>query len=335
MSSCWRTPGASVTFLENDFLLKTNALIDERLFEDAHHASHCSAVSIARHLCIAPSAKRARPLVCFYYHSLFSEQENEGIVPIGVAAEFIHAASLLHDDVIDEAERRRGKKSANAVFGNAQAVLAGNYLLTQAFDILRPFDRKLIDKAIEVVREMTIGAILEINNRGSLDVDRASWHRVVQGKTGILFAWCGWAAAFNQKRYEDTERLWALGFRIGTIFQLVDDLKDFNGDGNLKEIANDIRNKELSLPVILAIESSPAIKKDFEKKFAQEVLCDEDVNFLKNLVLQSQAIEESKSHIRHELLAIEDSLSKYEGTLGKKALDQWMSELARMPSIMC
>ncbi len=318
-----------MTFLEEDFLTKTNALIDARLHvDDRTITPNQVATIIARHLCAAPSAKRARPRVCFYYHSLFSNHEDEAIIPIGVAAEFIHAASLLHDDVIDEAERRRGQKTANAVFGNAQAVLGGNFLLTQAFDILRPYERQLIDKAIEVVREMTVAAILEINNRASLDLSLSSWRAVAQGKTGILFAWCGWAAALNQRRHEDAERLWKLGFRIGNIFQMADDLKDFNGDGNLKEIAKDIRNKEASLPLILAINSDVAIKNEFAKKFAKDSLSDNDVDFLKKLILNSSAIEESKAHIKNELLAIEDTLSVYQGSTGKMALDHWMKELA-------
>lgn len=318
-------------YLEGEFLQKTNDLIEQRLsIRKGELVDDQSPMAqlIARHLCAAPSAKRARPLVSLYYHWLFDEKTNEFSVPLGVAAEFIHAASLLHDDVVDEAHKRRGLASANAVFGNAQAVLAGNFLLTQAFDLLRPLKREFIDKAIIVVREMTLSAMLEIECRGRLDVSQNSWYAVARGKTGVLFSWCGWAAAINSNKIEDAERLWSLGFSIGNIFQMVDDLKDFSGDGDLKEVAKDIRNKESSLPVLIAINSDEKIKKQFSDKFVKDVLSDEDVAQLRHLVLASNAIEDTKTHIQKELSRVKDCLSIYEGSRGKAALDGWMRELA-------
>lgn len=315
-------------YLEGEFLQKTNDLIEGRLANQRELDPSSMAQRIARHLCGASSAKRARPLVCLYYHWLFGEQWNDFTVPLGVAAEFIHAASLLHDDVVDEAHLRRGLPSANAVYGNAQAVLAGNFLLTQAFDLLRPLRREFVDKAIIVVREMTLSAMLEIEGRGRLDLSLDSWYAVARGKTGVLFAWCGWVAAMNSGRQADAERLWNLGFSIGNIFQMVDDLKDFSGDSNLKEVAKDIRNKEASLPVLIAINSDDKIKKQFNNKFVKEVLSDDDVAFLRDVVWASTAIDETKAHIKTELARVRECLSIYEGTRGKAALDGWMRELA-------
>lgn len=320
-------------YLEGEFLQKTNDLIEQRLsIRKGELVDDQSPMAqlIARHLCAAPSAKRARPLVSLYYHWLFDEKTNEFSVPLGVAAEFIHAASLLHDDVVDEAHKRRGLASANAVFGNAQAVLAGNFLLTQAFDLLRPLKREFIDKAIIVVREMTLSAMLEIECRGRLDVSQNSWYAVARGKTGVLFSWCGWAAAINSNKIEDAERLWSLGFSIGNIFQMVDDLKDFSGDGALKEVANDIRNKEASMPVLIAMNNDAEIKNQFREKFLQDVLEDDDVMFLRDLVLSSSAIEITKARIKSELAQVEEYLHIYRGTQGRAAIDEWILELASL-----
>lgn len=316
-----------------EFLYKTNELIarrlmtesDSGLFADAHMAK-----TIARHLCVAPSAKRARPLICLYYHWLFNDDIDDRIVPIGVAAEFIHAASLLHDDVVDDAHKRRGLSSANALFGNASAVLSGNFLLTQAFDLLRPLQRDFIDKAIIVVREMTISAMLEIDTRGKLEVTKDSWYRVARGKTGVLFAWCGWAAAVNSQRLHDAERLWNLGFHIGNIFQMVDDLKDFSGDGQLKEVANDIRNKEASMPILIAVNNDAQIRNHFKEKFMQDALNDDDVIFLRDLVMSSSAIAITKDRIKSELAQVHDCLHVYKGTRGRAAIDEWILELVSL-----
>ncbi|MCA9508821.1 MAG: polyprenyl synthetase family protein [Myxococcales bacterium] len=314
-----------------DFLDRTNELIYARIKSEATSnpfSGQSMAKAIARHLCLTPNAKRARPLVCLYYHWLFNNDIDDVIVPIGVAAEFIHAASLLHDDVVDDAHKRRGQTSANALFGNAQAVLAGNFLLTQAFDLLRGMKREFIEQAILVVREMTISAMLEIESRGKIDVSEDSWYRVAKGKTGILFSWCGWAAAINSKRELEAQQLWNLGFRIGNIFQMVDDLKDFSGDGNLKEVANDIRNKEASMPVLIAVNKDKNIKQQFQKKYLKDSLSDDDVSFLTELVLSSDAIFETKARISKELSQVQEYLSRHEGSCGYRALDEWIQDLA-------
>lgn len=318
-----------MTLLEDEFLAKTNGIMEEVLTGSWGLGVHAerSLHAIARHLCISGHAKRARPLLCLYFHWLFADDVESDFIKVAVAAEFIHAASLLHDDVVDEANMRRGKASANAVFGNAQAVLAGDFLLTEAFDLLKPLGRELTDQAIMVVKEMTKAALVELNARGRMDLSEESWNTMARGKTGVLFSWCGFAAAICAKNQSDKERLWELGERIGHIFQMADDLKDFNGDQELKDLCQDIRNKGPSLPIILAAQADASIMKAFREGFSKERLSDDDVDYLRTLVLNSGALSETQGRIKHAEAEVRSLIAPYDGTLGKARLEEWVQKL--------
>lgn len=320
-----------MTSFADSFLVSTNATICQALNTEAvqsHDRMGRAALgAIAEHLCLSPNAKRARPLLCLYSHWLFDDHIDEKFVQVGVAAEFIHAASLLHDDVVDEASKRRGRSSANAVFGNAQAVLAGNFLLTKAFDLLRPFPRALADRAITVVGEMTQSALLEINSRGSLELNEQTWRSIARGKTGVLFSWCGFAAAICAKQKKQATKLWAVGQSIGEIFQMADDLKDFSGDCNLKDKCQDLRNKEPSLPIILTLKSSPEAFEIFKRCYKTEFLDEDQVGYLREQVLASGALLVTQEYMQKTLAQVRDALVMFDGTLGKAYLDRWVSSL--------
>ncbi|HXW60874.1 MAG TPA: polyprenyl synthetase family protein [Myxococcota bacterium] len=319
-----------MTLLEDEFLAKTNDMIREVLTGLSSDTQ--SLAAIAEHLCLSDHAKRARPLLVLYFHWLFSGEVAPELVKVAVAAEFIHAASLLHDDVVDEASMRRGKASANVVYGNAQAVLAGDFLLTEAFDLLRPLGRELTDRAIVVLKEMTRAALVEINARGRMDLTIDGWSRMARGKTGVLFSWCGFAAAILANSDQNKERLWALGEHIGHIFQMVDDLKDFNGDQNLKDSCQDIRNKGPSLPIILAAQMDTSIMGDFQKYYKEEIINDETVLYLKKRVLESGAIAETYKRIKHAESKARALVASYEGSLGQVLLSQWVHTLIAWPT---
>ncbi len=322
---------------ENQFIRQVDALIDERLMLmpaiDLDTTSHNLLSASCRHLCISQSAKRSRPLLCLYYYWMFSANVNNDLAKIAAAAEFIHAASLLHDDIVDEADKRRGRVSVNRAFGNATAVLAGDFLLTEAFDLLLSFDRALSNRAISVIRQMTKAAILELNTRGKIDVSKEVWYAIAKGKTGVLFSWCGYAVAFYVGEQEMTDRLWEIGERVGLIFQLVDDLKDFHGDMDLKDVCRDLRNLEPSMPMILAMNQDIHIKKRIEQAFATGSIDEAEAIILRELIIKSGAINQVKDLIGEELSKIIELLAVFKKTLGKAHLDHFIDQLATHPFI--
>ena len=284
------------------------------------------------YLCVSDQSKRARPLLCLFFHWLFREDFCEDFLCLGVAAEFIHAASLLHDDIIDDAKKRRGKLSANRQFGNAKAVLAGDFLLTEAFDLLRTFDRILIDNAIVVVREMTRSAMMELNTRGRSDLSAACLRSISVGKTGFLFAWCGFAAAHYCQQKDAAQLLWNIGERIGFIFQLADDIKDFSGDQNLKDVCRDIRNRELSLPILLACEEDDDLRRDLRLLFAQTNICTDEAVAIKDKVLNTKGIDRAAELMFAELDQVISSLSPFSNSRGFICLEQFIRRLCSVRS---
>ncbi len=212
------------------------------------------------HLCLASDAKRVRPLLTSYFAECLRLPIDE-IIPLALASELIHSASLLHDDVIDAGDTRRGRPTVNAQWSNSIAVLSGNHLLAMAFKSLRGFSPEITQEAISVVSEMTDAAILELQMRGSQTHTTSDWRRMALGKTGSLFAFCGTSVALHANNPAAKEAFKASGHHIGQVFQLVDDLHD------LKEDAN---NAEGSYPRLLALagDSDPisSTKKELERQ---------------------------------------------------------------------
>lgn len=225
----------------NDFLSQIETRL-QLAFQSGTLLSQTSA-----HLCMAPYAKRVRPLLVSY----FAEALNiplKDIMGIATASELIHSASLLHDDVIDNADMRRGKSSVNSQWSNSVAVLSGNHLLALAFEQLGDYPPIITKEAISVVSQMTGAAILELQMRGKTDITLSDWQRMCIGKTGSLFGFCGTAVALFADNEEARKAFLQCGHHIGQVFQLVDDLHD------LKE---DQVNLEASFPRIMTLIGTP------------------------------------------------------------------------------
>jgi len=170
------------------------------------------------------------------------------LVAIAAAGEFIHAASLLHDDVVDEAALRRGAPTAHVRFGQAAAVLGGDWLLSQAMEQLA-FDHDVVMGAIRTVGEMSAAAIAEVESRGRLAGGLAVWRSVAEGKTGALFGWAAESCARAAGRPESMAGLRAFGRHLGVAFQLADDLLDLVGSAG-KDRFSDLRSRTPSYPIL-------------------------------------------------------------------------------------
>lgn len=316
--------------LEQDFLKTVNDLIDDRLTINATSDIECEGeqmlIDTCRHLCVSEHAKRARPLLCLYYNLMLSDDITVGLANISVAAEFIHAASLLHDDIVDKAKKRRGKLSANNKYGNDVAVLAGDFLLTESFELLKPYERELSDVAIQVIREMTKSAIVELNTRNKMDVSLAELEKISVGKTGELFSWCGFAVCTLLGRRELIDTFWQVGRKIGIIFQMADDIKDFSGDKDLKDSFKDVLNLEPSIPLSIAVNENILLKNKI-KELENKEFSSDDLQQIKLLVLGSNAIDLTKKSMYKHLRDINFMLSNFNGTKGKKMVDCFVSNL--------
>jgi octaprenyl-diphosphate synthase len=176
---------------------------------------------------------------------------------IAAAAELAHTASLLHDDCIDEARRRRGTPTVNEVLGVNAAILAGDLVVAMAFELAAQADGALGRELVTAVRRMTEGALLEENSRGRR-ISPETAERIAVLKTGALFRWCALAACSLSGRVELLETCARLGSETGAAFQLVDDVLDFEGDPEKcgKEVLKDLSEGKLTLPLINTLASA-------------------------------------------------------------------------------
>src|SRR5690606_8257232 len=175
-----------------------------------------------------------------------------------VAAGLIHSGSLLHDDVIDRGVERRGRPTANVRYGDRDAVLAGDLLLSLAIARLSDRAPSVVGHAARCLAEMSRAASDEVALRGVVGLDPAQWRAVAAGKTGALFAFAGRAAGTLALDDALAARLGEAGERLGVAFQIADDLADLDG-GHGKDRGKDLRERNPNLVVALAVAHDPPL----------------------------------------------------------------------------
>ena len=187
------------------------------------------------------------------------------LTKLAQAAELVHAATLLHDDVLDDGRTRRGMPAARVLWGNAASVLGGDFLLDPRARDHSGYRarRRARRSARRSVGRMIDGEALQLQHRGRHDLDAGSYIDVVDGKTASLFAWCGRAGARLAGSADAiADSLGAYGLHLGRAFQIVDDVLDVEGDPHAlgKSVLSDLREGKLTLPVLYALEREPALR---------------------------------------------------------------------------
>lgn len=284
-------------------------------------------LSAARHLCLG-GGKRARPLLVRIFGEALKVDARKLVVP-AMAAELIHAASLLHDDVVDSGMFRRGKPTVNARWGNTVAVMSGDLLLSGALLQLANSSPTLVASALEVVAEMTKAAILEVEVRGRLDLPLDTLKAIAVGKTGSLFGWCGVAAALTAGDSEAKRRFDAFGRQLGVAFQMADDIRDVTGADEGKSPYADLQSRSPSLPILLAVKQQPRLQQRIRDAWAFGSVTPDKARELGTAILCSGAIEEATSMMETALDAAVRELGPYaEQEMGAQ-LVAWARQIAR------
>lgn len=326
--------GGEMTFQqgprEQEFLEAVDARIAQVLARREQILPEASQLlsNVARHLCLTGHAKRARPLLTYYFGQAL-EVDPHKLIDAAAASELLHSASLLHDDVIDDAQMRRGNPSANANWSNSVAVLSGNYLLYVAFDLLRDYPVELTRDGVNVIGQMTKAAIAEIEIRGRDLVDVSLWREIAIGKTGALFGMCGLAAARINHDESAASRIIRCANHIGVIFQMTDDIIDITDTSGLKDRYSDILNKEPSLPLITASKNE-TFRAALKTAWSKEEVSLEVARMLGQMVIECGAIEETKTLIKQEAEALYDCLGNLAHTAGGKHIVTWLQHLSQI-----
>ena len=227
--------------------------------------------ALADHL-VTAGGKRLRPLVTVAAARL-AGGEGDAALKLAAAVEFIHTATLLHDDVVDGSRLRRGKVAAHLIWGGASAVLVGDFLFARAFELMVETDSlAALDVLARASRVIAEGEVLQLTRALDLDLDEATYLEIVRGKTAELFAAAGQSGALVAGAAPArVEALRIYGLKLGYAFQLVDDALDYGGaSAELgKNAGDDFREGKATLPLILAVRRTGVRERGFwERAFS-------------------------------------------------------------------
>lgn len=232
------------------------------------------AVTAISHHLQASGGKRLRPTLLMLAARAAGYQ-GDGAVRMGAVVEIVHAATLVHDDVIDEAEVRRGRPSTNQAWGNPVSVLAGDWLYMQAFNLtLRERNFAMLDRLIELTQTMVEGELIQHDLVGRVDLTEREYLDLIHRKTAVLFSvCCRYGAMLAGSDSETEERFADYGWNLGMAFQLVDDVLDFASDEETlgKPVGNDLREGKVTLPLIHALRTAG----DEERALVEQVVREE------------------------------------------------------------
>ncbi|TPG61612.1 octaprenyl diphosphate synthase [Ewingella americana] len=232
-----------------------NATILEQLNSDV------SLINQLGYYIISGGGKRIRPMIAVLAARALSYEGNKHVT-VAALIEFIHTATLLHDDVVDESDMRRGKATANAAFGNAASVLVGDFIYTRAFQMMTDLESMpvlaLMAKAVNVIAE---GEVLQLMNCNDPDITEESYMQVIYSKTARLFEAAAQASAMLAGGSEEQiQGLQNYGRYLGTAFQLIDDLLDYDANGETlgKNTGDDLNEGKPTLPLLHAMKNGNA-----------------------------------------------------------------------------
>ncbi len=223
------------------------------------------ATDAAEHL-VGSGGKRIRPIVVLLAAACFGSVPPQA-TQLGIVAELIHSATLLHDDVVDDGVDRRGKLAARKLWGNAVSVLAGDLLLAHAIDRTFEVMPEGMSDLLRTVRRLIDGEVVQLRGRASLDVSEATYFRILQDKTASLFGWAARAGArVGHATAGQREALGRFGEHVGVAFQLVDDVLDYAGDPSVtgKALLTDLAEGKMTLPLVLTLRDDRALGVDLE-----------------------------------------------------------------------
>ena len=245
-------------------MVEVNNLIKNRMASDAAPRIP----EVTGHL-IDAGGKRLRPLLTLASAEMCGNTSPYHI-HLAATVEFIHTATLLHDDVVDESKQRRGRPTANLLWDNQSSVLVGDYLFSRSFQLMvETGNLRVLDILANASATIAEGEVLQLTVAQNLSTTEDTYLKVIRGKTAALFeAACKVGGVISNANEKIINALASYGDALGICFQITDDLLDYNGsEANLgKSIGDDFRERKMSLPLIKVLKKSNAAEKDFWKR---------------------------------------------------------------------
>lgn len=278
---------------------------------------------VANHL-ISSGGKRLRPMLTLATAGL-SAYEGDGHVKLAAAVEFMHTATLLHDDVVDESDMRRGKIAARIKWGNEASVLVGDFLLGQAFRMmvevgsLRALD--ILSAAATVIAE---GEVMQLAAAKNTETTEDEYLAVIRGKTAELFAAaCEVGPVIANRPKAEQAACRSYGMNLGIAFQLIDDALDYGGKAATlgKNVGDDFREGKITLPVVLSFRRGTDEERTFWKRVLERgEIEDADLEQAISIMRRHKALEDTVERARHYGAMARDALALFPSSPMKQSL---------------
>ena len=318
MSSPSLSPPAAV--LVPDPMLADMHRVDEVI--RARLSSDVALIEQISHYIIGAGGKRIRPRLVLLFSQALGFRGTEQY-ELAATVEFIHTATLLHDDVVDESSLRRGRKTANALFGNAASVLVGDFLYSRAFQMMVSVNRmRVLEVLADATNVIAEGEVLQLMNMHDPDLAVDDYLRVIRYKTAKLFEASARLGAVLANAPRDVEEACAdCGRALGTAFQLVDDLLDYEGDTHAlgKNVGDDLREGKPTLPLLVAMARSA----DAERQLIRQAIEHGELDRLQDIITivrQTGALQATRQAARDEADAAARALSALPDSAARQAL---------------
>jgi len=275
---------------------------------------------------VASGGKRLRPMLTLAAAKICGA-EGQRQVELAACVEFIHTATLLHDDVVDESDLRRGQASANAVWGNKASVLVGDFLLSRAFELMVADGSlrilAILSHASAVIAE---GEVLQLSTANDTETDEAAYLQVIEAKTARLFAAaCQIGAVIANRPSVEEQALEQYGLNLGIAFQLIDDVLDYSAVQETlgKTVGDDFHEGKITLPVILSFRRGDDDERVFWRRVMEDLEQDEeglDLARAQALMVRHGALDDTVKRARHYGDRARDALAIFPESPVKSAL---------------
>ena len=280
---------------------------------------------VANHL-ISSGGKRLRPMLTVAMAQL-TGYSGEGHIKLAAAVEFMHTATLLHDDVVDESEMRRGRQAARMLWGHEASVLVGDFLLGQAFKMMVEVGSlralEILSSAAAIIAE---GEVMQLAAAKNTATTEDEYLAVIRAKTAELFgAACEVGPVLSNRPKAETAACRSFGMNLGIAFQLVDDVLDYGGKAAKlgKNVGDDFREGKITLPVVLSFRRGSESERAFwTRTLEQGEVADADLETAIGLMTKHRALEDTIKRAHHYGAIARDALALFPESPMKQALEE-------------
>ena len=279
---------------------------------------------------IETGGKRLRALLTLGSSKLCGYLKGGRDINLAACVELIHGATLLHDDVIDNGDVRRGKKTTNVIWGNKSSILAGDYLLSRCFEMMvEDGNLEILKLLSSTSAKIAQGEILQLQHKGEVDMLEETYLKIISSKTAVLFsAATKVGAILAERNNKEKEALEFYGKNLGLTFQIADDTLDYNSNINLfgKNTGNDFYEGKITLPIILLFQqANDSEKKQLENIFNKNIRSENDFSDVLKLISKYKIISKCYKKAEHFINLASNSLSIFKDTEEKKTLENLTS----------